>query len=192
MSIRIETLARQTESEYKYSKNQTIGVKESGVDIGADNQGGNTPGTSIIDDETSSTDTTYSSSKIEELISDIPSGELVVYSTEERLIGKWIDGKDLYEQDIVITGPFTGTKMVHLPNLYTYYDHLFIQESYIDCTAVSGQRRYSVPGNYSEPNYTIYTNLRYDFGDNYAQINIAMASYWTAKNAYVKIRYTKA
>lgn len=192
MSSRIETSMTYDSSEYKYSKNSTTSVKEAGVDIGKDLKGGDTPGTSIIDDETSSTETTYSSAKIEELISDIPSGESVVYSSEERLIGKWIDGKDLYEQDIVITGSFTGTKMVHLPNLYTYYDHLFIQESYIDCTAVGGQRHYSIPGNYSEPNYTAYTNIRYDAGDYYAQINIGLASYWTAKNAYVKIRYTKA
>ena len=72
MSIRIETLARQTESEYKYSKNQTIGVKESGVDIGSDNQGGG--GGALIDDTTASTETTYSSSKIEELIAAIPAG----------------------------------------------------------------------------------------------------------------------
>ena len=72
MSIRIETLTRQTESEYKYSKNMTIGTKESGVDIGKDQEGGSGPATSIIDDTTASTETTYSSSKIEELIAAIP------------------------------------------------------------------------------------------------------------------------
>ena len=72
MSIRIETLTSKTASDYKYSKNQTIGATEAGVDIGADPQGGS--GESIIDDTTASTDTTYSSAKIEELIAAIPSG----------------------------------------------------------------------------------------------------------------------
>ena len=72
MSIRIETLTSKTASDYKYSKNQTIGATEAGVDIGADQQGGS--GESIIDDTTASTETTYSSSKIEELIAAIPSG----------------------------------------------------------------------------------------------------------------------
>lgn len=72
MSIRIETLTSKTASDYKYSKNQTIGAKEAGVDIGEDQQGGS--GESIIDDTTASTETTYSSSKIEELIAAIPSG----------------------------------------------------------------------------------------------------------------------
>lgn len=70
MSIRIETLTSKTASDYKYSKNQTIGATEAGVDIGADPQGGS--GESIIDDTTASTETTYSSSKIEELIAAIP------------------------------------------------------------------------------------------------------------------------
>ena len=74
MSIRIETLTKQEGSEYKYSKNMTIGTKESGVDIGKDPEGGSGPSTSIIDDTTASTETTYSSSKIEELIAAIPSG----------------------------------------------------------------------------------------------------------------------
>ena len=74
MSIRIETLTSKTASDYKYSKNQTIGTKESGVDIGKDPEGGSGPSTSIIDDTTASTETTYSSSKIEELIAAIPTG----------------------------------------------------------------------------------------------------------------------
>lgn len=72
MSIRIETLTSKTASDYKYSKNQTIRTMEAGVDIGADQQSGS--GGSIIDDTTASTNTTYSSSKIEELIAAIPSG----------------------------------------------------------------------------------------------------------------------
>lgn len=98
MSIRIETLTSKTASDYKYSKNQTIGATEAGVDIGADQQGGS--GESIIDDTTASTDTTYSSSKIEELIEAIPSGD--VYSSAEHIVGKWIDGtSDVYERTFV-------------------------------------------------------------------------------------------
>lgn len=69
MSIRIETLARQTESEYKYSKNQTISTKEAGVDIGSDKQGGGEG--AAIDDSHASSTTTYSSNKIEALIASV-------------------------------------------------------------------------------------------------------------------------
>jgi hypothetical protein len=68
MSIRIETLARQTESEYKYSKNQTIGTREAGVDIGSDIRGGEG---AAIDDSHASRNTTYSSTKIEALIASV-------------------------------------------------------------------------------------------------------------------------
>ena len=74
MSVNIETYTRRTESDYKYSKNTTVGVKRSGVDIGKDPEGGSGPATDIIDDTTASTETTYSSSKIEELIASIPAG----------------------------------------------------------------------------------------------------------------------
>lgn len=99
MSIRIETLTSKTASDYKYSKNQTIGTKESGVDIEKDvvdkegcyiddtypsdttTYSGNkiervasAAADSKIDDETASDSTTYSSAKIEELIASIPSG----------------------------------------------------------------------------------------------------------------------
>lgn len=73
MSIKIETITSKTASDNKYSKNRTIRATKAGVDIGADQQGGS--GESIIDDTTASTETTYSSSKIEELIAAIPSGE---------------------------------------------------------------------------------------------------------------------
>lgn len=99
MSGRIETYTSKTASDYKYSKNQTLGAKESGVDIEKDvvdkegcyiddtypsdttTYSGNKiervasdAADSKIDDTTASTETTYSSSKIEELIAAIPSG----------------------------------------------------------------------------------------------------------------------
>ncbi len=99
MSGRIETYTSKTASDYKYSKNQTLGAKESGVDIEKDvvdkegcyiddtypsdttTYSGNKiervasdAAASKIDDETASESTTYSSAKIEELIAAIPSG----------------------------------------------------------------------------------------------------------------------
>lgn len=99
MSGRIETYTSKTASDYKYSKNQTLGAKESGVDIEKDvvdkegcyiddtypsdttTYSGNKiervasdAAASTIDDETASESTTYSSAKIEELIAAIPSG----------------------------------------------------------------------------------------------------------------------
>lgn len=47
----------------------------------------------MLDDTDTSTETTWSSSKITNELNNIK----IVYSTTERKIGKWIDGSDLYE-----------------------------------------------------------------------------------------------
>lgn len=99
MSGRIETFTANTPSDNKWSKNQTISAKESGVDIEKDvvdkegcyidddfpsdtttfsgnkiNRVAAAAAEGIVNDEEASATTTYSSSKIEELIAAIPSG----------------------------------------------------------------------------------------------------------------------
>ena len=99
MSKRIETFTANTPSDNKWSKNQTISAKESGVDIEKDvvdkegcyidddfpsdittfsgnkiNRVAAAAAEGIVNDEEASESTTYSSAKIEELIAAIPTG----------------------------------------------------------------------------------------------------------------------
>lgn len=54
----------------------------------------------IIDDDTTDYNSTWSSYKINEALSNVGTS----YSTEERVVGKWIDGTtDVYEKTFVIT-----------------------------------------------------------------------------------------
>lgn len=48
----------------------------------------------IIDDDTTDYNSTWSSYKINEALSNVGT----TYSTEERVVGKWIDGSDVYEK----------------------------------------------------------------------------------------------
>ena len=53
----------------------------------------------IIDDDTTDYNSTWSSYKINEALSNVGTS----YSTEEKIVGKWIDGtKDVYEKTFVI------------------------------------------------------------------------------------------
>lgn len=66
----------------------------------------------VIDDANASLQTTYSSSKIEQLISGIGGGG-IDYSTTEQDTGlKWIDGKPIYQKTIVYTN--TSVSLVDL------------------------------------------------------------------------------
>lgn len=79
-----------------------------------------------IDDSTASVSTTYSSSKIEQLISGIGGGG-VNYSTTEQDTGlKWIDGKPIYQKTIVKNNTVYGdaTRInTGIPDMDKLVDH---------------------------------------------------------------------
>ena len=59
----------------------------------------------IIDDDTTDYNSTWSSYKINEALSSVGKN----YSTEERIVGKWIDGKNIYEKTFVLPSEITLT-----------------------------------------------------------------------------------
>lgn len=68
----------------------------------------------VIDDANASLQTTYSSSKIEQLISGIGGGG-IDYSTTEQDTGlKWIDGKPIYQKTFIITQNATWEDLTSL------------------------------------------------------------------------------
>lgn len=56
-----------------------------------------------------------------------------VYSTEETVIGKWIDGKTLYRKVIVLTNVNIGYS-AHLHNINNFSELIDIRGTYIDET----------------------------------------------------------
>lgn len=122
---------------------------------------------------------------------EVEAGGKIEYTKTEREIGTWINGKKLYERTYDIGALTTGTEKQYAIEAITYYEDIWIENVYVDATAVGGQRHYSVPGNYTEPSYEIYANIRHDFGNTKALINVKPVSYWSAIHCYVTIRYTK-
>lgn len=74
---------------------------------------------SIVNDDVTSENSTWSSNKINDLVEGIEEeiSEItvdIIYSEEEQRIGKWINGKDLYKKTIVQTSGFsTSYSLAH-------------------------------------------------------------------------------
>lgn len=69
----------------------------------------------LIDDNNTSADTTWSSQKISDEIGNIDVTH--AYTTDEQLVGTWIDGKPLYERTLFVENP---TKNGPLSGYYYY------------------------------------------------------------------------
>ena len=76
-------------------------------------------GKAVIDDETVNSQDTWSSAKIADELSNIEF--LDIYTTSEKIVGKWIDNKDLYEK--TLTGSFNNTSTAR-----TWHDILSASE----------------------------------------------------------------
>lgn len=101
------------------------------------------------------------------------------YSTEEKVVGKWIDGKTIYEKVIIIDNPTSGVDVLYSHSISNFNHVININVVYITNGGIE----------YSEP---IYLN------SNYAR-SCAIDStklYITTKGGnytqlYVTIQYTK-
>ncbi len=56
----------------------------------------------IIEDDETAANSTWSSAKINDALSNVGA-----YSTDERIVGKWIDGKNIYEKTFVLPSEIT-------------------------------------------------------------------------------------
>lgn len=104
-----------------------------------------------IDDNTASVSTTYSSSKIEQLISGIGGGG-VNYSTTEQDTGlKWVDGRTIYQKTYVFE------------NLYVDFgqDFEFTDSNLTNCMLIKG---WNIWYNPTDSGYTCVTNTAVQYG----------------------------
>lgn len=63
----------------------------------------------VINDDIIAEDKTWSSAKLDDILTDINNSisSMLNYSTEEKIVGKWIDNKFIYEKTIILSSPVT-------------------------------------------------------------------------------------
>lgn len=113
------------------------------------------------------------------------------YSTDEQVVGTWIDGKPLYQKTYQIS-QFPNTTDVKIDTGITYGQATVLQAEGICFNPNSGSA-YPVPF----VNGGQQTYYKYDVGlwiavkDNKLHICINTGSDWSYANGYVTLRYTK-
>jgi hypothetical protein len=126
-----------------------------------------------IDDNTASVSTTYSSSKIEQLISGIGGGG-VDYSTTEQDTGlKWIDGKIVYQKTIVYTNISVDLTNLNIDEIVDIKGVSYLTDGTVFLLNTYGGAQYNMNMDITNDNLTITT------------------SGWAFSKANVTIFYTK-
>ncbi len=104
------------------------------IKVKNDNKWVEIPATTEIADDITSDKLTYSSKKIEELVNN--SGHK--YSTDEQVVGTWIDGKPLYEKTMIVdmydTGAITNDNFMIPLNINDIELCLLTEQYWIDKT----------------------------------------------------------
>lgn len=121
---------------------------------------------------------------------------LMTYSTEGHIVGKWIDGKDLYEATLVFDSPAvktTGTAVTDTHDI----SHLgtmaiaFVESAFYLREGSAGSRvtYYQLPQRNADGNGISITNIRTD--NQTIGISADEANFKYGGLVYVTIRYTK-
>lgn len=141
-----------------------------------------------IDDTIISSSSVWSSYKTYHEITNAVESAKHVYSTNEQVVGKWINGHDVYEKTFIIPNP----AMNNIGN--------------IDFTELNIDRLLSFDGTYirvvgslnfiyklgSYEDSRIYSWVRYDSSTNYLNYYIQHNSSESIANLYIIVRYTKS
>ena len=116
-------------------------------------------------------------------------GGSVNYSTEEHVVGKWIDGRTLYERTIEVGSISNGqTKRIEIEGADSFIPYsCFIYESIANLG--QGSTRYTLNFPYQEPNHLRI--LDYLENDKTLVVEFSNINNYTLIDAFVKIRYAK-
>lgn len=132
--------------------------------------------TELIDDTTTSSVKTWSSEKIEKSLEDIEKETGDIYSEEEIVCGKWIDGRAVYRKCYKIT---LRVGLVIIDNIANIDVLLSCKGSYLS----TSNNKLSIPWGRGESEYT---NVLVDTLN-----NVKTASNITGTNCVIIIEYTK-
>mgnify|MGYP003310990469 CR=1 FL=1 len=106
------------------------------------------------------------------------------YSTDETLIGKWVDGKPLYQKTIIVESTESGYKSVNL-NVNTSY-------GWIECGFIRYENAYTVSVSpYDDFNYNVPCKALFAIGNN-SRIDYRCSSDYVGCKAVFTVRYTKS
>lgn len=108
------------------------------------------------------------------------------YSTEERVIGKWIDGKNLYEKTIYIESlPNTNTGFYPIFADTSNIDRIFINEGTSVILTEDEYEQFPVNWYYHPTGASIMTSIMNK------HIRIVTSDDKSKAKAYITVRYTK-
>lgn len=136
---------------------------------------------------------TIDSDKLNEMI-EAKVQEQYTYSLEEKKVGKWVDGKDLYRKTFVYNTPTSGSTIANVGNIGEY-DTAFVDYSssfYINTNAVYNNSTPSVLGincsgrNVDKATYTSYTVIEPD-----GNVAVYYGSTTASSKTVVTVNYTK-
>ena len=129
-------------------------------------------------------------SKVKELIN---TNE--IYSTEEQLIGKWIDGKNLYKRTFVYNNATSGSQIISVGQL-SDFDSAFIDYSasfYINTNTNMAASPAVISINSSGRNVESSTYTSYSaINKNNGNINVYYGSTTASSKTVVTVKYTKS
>lgn len=140
------------------------------------------PSNQIHDAYSTSTTDTYSCNYINE-------ARLEEYSTNEKIVGKWIDGKPLYQKVILYTGDISNTISNRHSHNIENVDTIFVKLAFVQSTS-NNRLSYSIPVTQYGSN-TAHDELSVCIDTTYYEFLVQTG--WGGVNwhAYIIVNYTK-
>jgi hypothetical protein len=126
--------------------------------------------------------------EIQEIMSTLPGTTVrrVKYSTEEQVIGEWIDGKPIYQRTYLITVPTKGNRTALVTS--SVFDKIVKTE--VSVYKISGAHTFRYGGsssyNAGANSIAVYVEDSTVYMD-----NLSSTDYYGGGNAYVTLQYTK-
>lgn len=128
--------------------------------------------------------------KINKRITDIGTTAQINYSTEEQVIGTWIDGKPLYQKTVELTAPDVAYTYKTIPHNIPDVEDIFIDEAHSRIIDANGSR---IPVNSSRPGSGTSNNNAYSSWSvpTTSGISMVVGEAITNSRATFTIQYTK-
>jgi len=105
------------------------------------------------------------------------------YSTEEQVVGTWIDGKPLYQKTTYLPGPYSGS----VDGIDIGYDSNTM--NMVDISIIAREDSYNSIRLLPDKDYNVFIEM-YSPASAIGKLSLRLSS-GSLKNLYVTFRYTK-